>query len=83
MALLVRVNEYRKNTDSTGKVTIDPTSHGIRINPANVVKVYTAGLSSDDHNVFTVTFVDGRQAITDWAGVELINGWAQPTHAIS
>lgn len=79
MAHLVRVNEYRKNTDSTGKVTVDPTGHGIRIHPANVVRLYTAGISSDGHNVFTIFFTDGRTAITDWAGVELINNWVMPS----
>lgn len=79
MSQLVRVNEYRRVTEQTGVTKIQPTGHGIRINPANVVRLYTAGISTDDHNVFTVYFTDGRTAITDWAGVQLIDGWVQPS----
>jgi len=74
---LVRVNEYRRNN---GASTISPTNHGIRINPANITYVYTAGMSTDDHNVFYVYFNNTQRVITDWAGVEDLMDYEVPTH---
>lgn len=81
MSMLVRVNEYKRVNDQ-GKVTIRTTGHGIRIVPSQVVRLYTAGLGWDgdtSHECFTVYLADGKQVITDWAGVQLIDGWVMPS----
>lgn len=83
--LFVRVNEYRKVTAPDGTSKIQPTEHGIRLNPAHVVRAYWLGYSTDDHNVFTIYLSDGQRVITDWAGVSNLDGYgpaglaAEPT----
>ena len=73
---LVRVNEYRSSLFGSLRRIVG-TGHGMRVVPANVVRIYTAGGGFDEYgcsrNVFTVYMVDGSRFITDWDGVEAIN----------
>ena len=73
---LVRVNEYRRNNSAA---TISPTGHGLRINPANINYVYTAGMSTDEHEVFYVYFNNSQRLITDWSGVQTLQNYSVPT----
>ena len=83
MGMLVRVNEYRIQQVEGAKVPVQ-TGHGVRVVPANVTMVYTAGLGLEenlttDHECFRVWLTDGRVVITDWAGISDINNWVQPS----
>ena len=73
---IVRVNEYRRDA---GAATISPTGHGLRINPANITYIYTAGRSTDDHNIFYVYFTNTQRIITDWSGVDDLTWYKVPT----
>ena len=81
--MFVRVNEYQSIT-SGGVRTIVQTGHGIRIVPLNVVRIYSIGLGyeevgGNDHECFYVYLLDGTRVITDWAGIQEINNWVQPS----
>jgi len=70
---LVRVNEYKITNG-----VIRSTGHGIRLNTQNISYLIYAGTGydgDDDHNVFTIYYNDGKTAITDWAGVSLIDNF--------
>ena len=74
-----RVNEYARSTVN-GQVYLIQTTHGHRINPNEVVRIYTAGIGyedetlNDDHNVFSIYLTNGQKVYTDWAGVEILQG---------
>lgn len=74
-----RVDEYARTTVN-GQVYLIRTGHGHRINPNEVVRIYTAGIGyedetlSVDHNVFSIYLTNGQRVYTDWAGVETLQG---------
>ena len=74
------VNEYRRTVTGAGTSIIQMTGEDIAVLPANITRIYTAGLGYEldgvtDHNIFTVRLVDGSKFITDWAGVSTIDGY--------
>jgi hypothetical protein len=76
----VRVNEYAKTLQEDGTLKLQYTDHGVRVNPDNVVDIYTAGLGYEldgvtTHECFTVRMSTGEKFITDWAGIQDIQSY--------
>ncbi len=79
---LATVSEYRRTVTEAGASIIQMTGEDIAVIPANITRIYTAGLGYEldgvtDHNIFTVRLLDGSKFITDWAGVSTINGYTE------
>ena len=79
---LATVSEYRRTVTEAGTSIIQMTGENIDVIPANITRIYTAGIGYEedgvtDHNIFTVRLLDGSKFITDWAGVSTINGYTE------
>ena len=76
----VRVNEYAKTLQEDGSLKLQYTDHGVRVNPDNIVDIYTAGLGYEldgttTHDAFTVRMNNGEKFITDWTGIQAIQNY--------
>ena len=86
--MLVRVNDYAPIINEAGVRVIQETTHGVRVNPSQIINVSTntvAGLESDGEtpiNVYRVRFKGGTQIWTDGAGITAINNWLFPIELI-
>ena len=82
--MLVRVNDYSPITDEFGVRKIQATTHGVRVNPSQVLRMdadAVTGYESDGEttiNVFKVQLSGGMSIWTDGDGVDNINGWEFP-----
>ena len=76
MANFKTVTEYRKVSD----VRIQTTGADIRVNADEITQINWAGIGFDggnDHNIFTVRLTNGRNFITDWAGIQSIDNFVR------
>ena len=76
----VRVNEYARIKQENGSTILQYTDHGIRVNPANIVSIYTQGLGYEldgetTVECFRVHLVDGASFVTDWNGIQDIQNY--------
>ena len=76
----VRVNEYAIVLQEDGSKFLQYTDHGVRVNPAHVVTLYTQGLGFEldgetTHECFRVRLTTGDSFVTDWAGVQAIQNY--------
>lgn len=82
--MLVRVNDYAPILNEAGVRVIQETTHGVRVNPSQIINVSTntvVGLESDGEteiDVFRVRFNGGTHIWTDGAGITAINNWLFP-----
>ena len=82
--MLVRVNDYAPITNEAGARIIKATTHGVRVNPSQIINVSTnlvVGYESDGEteiNVFRVQFNGGTHIWTDGDGITAINVWSFP-----
>jgi len=76
----VRVNEYARIKQEDGSTILQYTDHGIRVNPAQVVNIYTRGLGYEldgetTHECFRVQLIGGASFVTDWNGIQDIQNY--------
>jgi hypothetical protein len=82
--MLVRVNDYSPILNEAGVRVIQDTTHGVRVNPSQIINVSTdavVGLESDGEteiDVFRVRFNGGTHIWTDEDGIDDINDWKFP-----
>ena len=76
----IRVDEYRKNVE-TGRYS--NTGHGLRINPMAVSHMTWLGESTNNDNLWTVHFTNGKTAIIDWFGTNAIDEYGVPTEDVT
>jgi len=81
--MLVRVNEYSPIIVD-GLRRIQATTHGVRVNPSQIMRVTTNLVTGyeangvDTLNVFKVQFNGGLFIWTDQTGIDDINNWEFP-----
>lgn len=82
--MLVRVNDYSPILNEAGVRVIQATTHGVRVNPSQIINVSTeavVGYESDGEteiDVFRVRFKGGTQIWTDEIGINDIDAWRFP-----
>jgi hypothetical protein len=82
--MLVRVNDYAPILNEDGVRVIQETTHGVRVNPSQIINVSTeavVGFEADGEteiDVFRVRFMGGTQIWTDTAGITAIGEWEFP-----
>jgi hypothetical protein len=86
--MLVRVNDYAPILNEAGVRVIQETTHGVRVNPSQIINVSTnevVGYESDGEtpiDVFRIRFNGGTTVWTDTAGITAINDWKFPIDMI-
>lgn len=81
--MLVRVNDYSPIIVN-GISRIQATTHGVRVNPSQIVRTTVDAVTGYEANgidtldVFKVQFEGGLFIWTDQAGIDDINNWEFP-----